>query len=302
MSNLEQETGLEPLRVGEILDRSFRLLPKVWRPLLFPITLLSFFSAFSQLLNSYNQNSTGSFDGSLLQITLMVFSVIVAIILGIISTYLFYLLIDICSDAWLGKNVNLSQSLEKLTFKKALQLVMLGVFIMLLIGAIATILMIVYLIILFVLGSVSKYLSWIPLILLVPAILVFSAKVGMAFHVFLLEGKKSKESIKRSYKLMTAPKSVSWYSLSHPLLRWSGIYLVVLIISLFPNLIFPSIGGAVSTFGSDSLILSSIMSFPIYFISAFLGYIASIFGSLAYVGLYYDLRVRYEGFGLLSQD
>lgn len=298
MNNLEQETGLEPLRVGEILDRSFRLLPRVWKPLLTPILLLSLFSAFIQLLNSISQSSAYSFDGGLLSIAMKVIPVIATIILGFISTYIFYLLIDICSDAWLGKNVNLRKSLDNLTFKKVLKLLLLGFSIMLTIGIITSVLMVTYVLLSFILGSVSKYLSWLPLFFLVPIVLVFSAKLGMAFHVCLLEGKENRESMKKSYKLMTAPKSIPWYSLSHPLLRWSGIYIVVLLISLLPNAIFPAIGGAMSGFG----LLVTILSFPVFFISAFLGYLATIYSSLAYIGLYYDLRVRYEGFGLISED
>lgn len=256
---------LEPMRVGEILDRSFKLLPRLAKPLIPIYLLLSLLSTASTYLN-YGLQHEGGFASSLLLIPIGLFQ-------WIIFYYFYVLVVFAGRDAWLNYEVTLQQARREVTFMRVLKVFALGWIVMLA--------SLVY-----------------ALLLIIPGIVYFVNRVP-AIYILLLENKKIFDSLRQSKRLMTHHPGIAWWSTKTPMMRVSAIMLITMILNFLPGII----SGANMFFNAleHGGVKMGWLDLAILFTSNILTLVCSTFGYLAMLGFYYDLRTRAEGLDLREE-
>lgn len=134
-----QPTPLEPLTIAQILDRSFRLAPKVFDKLIIPFALLAGLET-AQLLPAVA--ATVHAQG-LMKVAVAVLNVYIALLVMILS-----------ANLWRGAQVSIQQVREQITFGFAVRFFLLGVRIVL-----ATILGLLLLVVPGLIYSINRLLA-----------------------------------------------------------------------------------------------------------------------------------------------
>lgn len=252
---MDVATVPQPMRIGEILDRSLQLLRKMLPEALYPLLII----AGGNTLVQYGFNHANSMDTVAVSF--------LALLAIAVVTWLFYMsCIFLASDFWQNRKTGIREAYSRVTIGLAVRSILLS----LRIGAVTFLLL---------------------LLLIIPGI-VYAVNRLLAYYIFFLEDTTIHESLQRSKFLMTQGK---WYSLSSPLMRVSGLLLITMLISFAVGAV-----GEMSAlhFGSTA---GSAASLVVHFVSQFLQGSLYLFNMLVMVGFYYDLRARYEGYGLIAQ-
>ena len=136
------------------------------------------------------------------------------------------------------------------------------------------------------------------LFLIIPGIIFLGNRVLAGYEILFYDSPVRK-SLKKSKWLMTQK---SWYSTSGPMMRLSGLWVILIIVTwvfAILSLVFMGLitGASLSTFATQTGITRTITSILTGFVTG----LTTIFNSLVMIGFYYDLRVRYEGTDLLAK-
>lgn len=249
----------EPKSIGKILDGGFKFLPKLAKELL-PLLLLV--TALQTLQNSSNTLGSLGLDASVLGIVILA-SYIIAIPFQI---YLYFAQILLASNAWLEKDASLQAVKKRIKFSMLWRVIGLSLRV-----------------------TVITLLGL--LLLIIPGI-VYAVNRVLSYYILIIEDCSIKEALDKSKFLMTQGK---WYQLSSPVMRLTGLWLIIMMVSLIGGL-FVGGGAALGAMG-----FASIISLTALAIGVFVAVIAGLFNLLCFVGFYHDLCARYQGADLMSQ-
>jgi len=251
------------MRIGEIMDRTFQLLPQLIKPLLGISLAIAVLATLSTYLNFELQ------QGSNIIHTLLLF--LPTSILQWILTYYFMLLATFLSDSlWISGSADSANCRAKVTFGKMITAFLLQAAIIL------------------------AGMAWM-LLFIIPGLIYFVNRIP-AINIYLLENLSFRESLRKSKMLMTHCPGIPWYSFRTPMMRISAILLVSMVLNLMPamisgsNVFFNTLQGKLTTFNT--------LDYVINFVASFLTMVFSTFGYLAGVGFYYDIRTRAQGIDL----
>ena len=265
MDNLTQQSSelRSPRRLGEILDQSFPIAFKVVK-VIFPILLLA---ALLTLLDS--EETFAKFEGKVdnkhlsgLQLVIYILRKIAG---GLTGLSIYLLTVPMAAEAWNGREVKLNNIKKYFSFILLLRMLALWIRVS-------------------IIGGLGLLLFVIP-----GAIYILNR--CLAFFPLFLEGLSVKDSLLKSKTLMLHGPSTLF--MSETQWRATGLFMVAMILSFLPMIIF----GAAYT-GSSTL--GKAFTLGIYFLFTLAYFAASIYSNVAILGLYFDLRSRTEGNDLLE--
>lgn len=245
----------EPKSIGKILDGGLKFLPILAKQLLLLLVIVTVLQTL--------QNLQRIFPGGAYTDIIVIASFIIAIPFYL---YLYFAQILLASNAWLGKEVSLQAIKKRIKFSLVWRLLLLTLRIML--------------------------ITALGLLLLVIPGIVYAINRILSYYVLIIEDCSVSEALNKSKFLMTQGR---WYQLSSPPMRITGLYLIVMMISLIASL-FVGGGAAMGLLGFASILSTAILA-----IGVFIANVAGIFNFLCMVGFYHDLCARYEGADLISQ-
>lgn len=286
-------TSLSPMRIGEILDRSVKLLPKIlFRPfVLLTYGLLATVMTMVQIGYSRNPDDPlvlGSF-------------VFASFIVGFFYSYVGVYVSLLASELWHGRAPDRREIAKRSGVKLAIRFLIANWIVGLVTMMSCLPLFAVVIVSAALFHGLPGPLRLIVIltlaaVLLVPPIVYWCNRL-MAGYILVLEQLAISQSIRRSKKLMTDVPGVRWYSFKSPLMRVSGILLILTVVSFTPGL-FAGVS-SFSGFGEDRQIpFQETSSIVMHFVAQLLSAFAQVFGVISIVGFYYDLRSRSEGYDL----
>lgn len=253
-----REANMEPMKLGELLDRSIRLSPAVYKRLFllfFVVAALSVVGQLPQLDGSENPVLAILAAGSVLVSSLMGFYVM------IVSVFL-------SAEYWLGNtSITREEVKQKATFKLALRI--LGLFFVVTAGTI----------------------FW-SLFFLIPGIIYMIRRI-LALYILVYEDLTVKESIAKSKEIMKLGK---WYKSTSPIFRVS----VIGLLSMFFAFVATAGVLGVMYLEASSSNLGLATTFFLMLIATLLQQLFGVFSYVAYAGVYFDARARFEGSDILA--
>jgi hypothetical protein len=268
--------ALQPMGVGEILDAAIKLYRSQWKRLmaivaiaLVPITFLQVF--LTRTLGSPFATDVSSAD---VEGTLITSSVVGLIQLLVVQPFLTAAVAKASADVYLGHAVLVGP-----TFRFAVSRIHSILWISILL-VLVVLLPVVAIGILAVLVDVPELLVFLPILLVIPAIVVF-VRFYFGSTVLVVEGKKGSKALRRSWRLA---KGSFWKVLGTVLLAAIMAGLIEAILSIPGAVAFGAVGPAGWPLYAIGLSLAAILTTP--------------FTTLIAVLLYFDLRIRKEAFDL----
>ena len=198
------------------------------------------------------------------------FSILLTVLLGIFI-WLFGFCISVVTMAmaaehWHGRKITLREGMQRLSVSMLFRFIGLSIRV-----GIITMLGLLLFIVPGVIYAINRILSW---------------------YILVVEDTSIDEAVQKSKFLMTRDR---WYSLSGPYMRVTAIFIVVFIVSMIAGML---------TAGSMALLISDgyvqMAGAVVQFVTLMIQYLAQALSALCYVGLYYDLRARYEGADILD--
>lgn len=257
---------LKPLRVGQILDRAFDLLPMLCRRLGLWLLIIAipYFFCIMVTTATYSMTSQKKLHYSIIEYLLAY------LLLLIISNQFAITCVREAALLWLGK------APEPWTLKKIINppLILSNFFLT------------------FIISIVSALYS---LLLIIPG-LIYSLNRILSNEALILEDLSIGQALRRSKNLMTFHPELPWYSFSTPFMRAGALMTVLSLVGFVPNLLY----GAAYQLGVQQF-GESIYSLPVLLIGIcgqVLVLITLAYNLLAQVAFYIDLRVRQEGLDL----
>lgn len=130
------------------------------------------------------------------------------------------------------------------------------------------------------------------LLLVIPGI-IYSLNRALAPYIFLIEDCSYSEAMSKSKNLMCKEK---WYSLRGPYTKVTAIFILMYL----ANVLFAGIALTLTLYLSHTSSIHLLGYKLLNLIQFLLNVTTSIFVSLCFTGLYYDLSARYEGKDILS--
>ena len=262
---------LRPMRIGEILDRSMRLVKRIF-PGMLPVFLVL---SLLRVLGSSERMKEHPVALGIVGLT----SLIVSIPLSYVVTF-------IASDLWLNRACSVGGAFRRCRLRHYLRTFAVGLIIMVLP---------------FTLAVTAASLAF-PLLGVIPGVLVsvialvvtivFAVNRMLAYYIVLVEDASVGMSLRRSKFLMTQSP---WYSLSGPAIRVSGLLLITTLVAIAIGAL--ANGSLAAAVAGGSLYLEPAKALLVFFGSLLQSGVL-LFSTSAIVGFYYDLRVRYEAFDL----
>lgn len=194
---------------------------------------------------------------------------LLGILLNIIQWFVGLSFVFLLGAEWQGRPISLGQAMKKTTFSFVLKATALSI----------------------VVGIMTALCS---ILLVIPGIIYFLNRV-LAFTCIYFEEVNVAEALSRSKFLMTQEK---WYSLKGPKMRYLGLILVTIILSVVVG------GGGALFMGAADAYISAPFSTPVIYATQFTGalllHILSLYTWTVAVGFYFDLRARYEALDLME--
>lgn len=260
--------ALRPLRVGEILDvaikvytRNFLTLWKIVALVVIPVNVLGAIVTLSTFPDDFLDPDFATQPGSFSEAdaaALIAAQVIVAIASALTVVVATGACMKAVSDVYLGDKPSAGSSL-KFAARRLHSLVWL---------AFLTFLFATLALIAFIVPGVWLWISW-----------------TVAPAALLLEGRKGLKAMRRSFQLVKG--------------RWKQVFGAVLVGTLLAGIVGSAIGalsaGVVLTDAGDSLALTVVVD---TFVSTIAGVLTTPFQAALVAIVYFDLRVRKEGFDL----
>lgn len=241
--------SIQPMTLGRLLDRALKLLPGVFMKFLpFYIVLC--------VLGVIQQVAEGSGNMGLVGVA--------ALVQIVVGFPLFFGVIFMASDKWLGKESTGLQCIRRMNLGLVLRSIWLGIRV--------------------------TVVTMLGLILLVIPGVVYAVNRILAFYVLLIENASVNDSLTKSKALMT---SETWYKMSSPIMRFTGMTILFMVVGGFAAVLL-GVASVVEgeVFGVFSLVIFAVITLVSQLVTAFT--------YICYVGFYYDLRVRYEGSDVMS--
>ncbi|RMG42318.1 MAG: hypothetical protein D6719_06700 [Candidatus Dadabacteria bacterium] len=282
--------SLQPMKVVTILDRGFGILKQVIGRVKF---LLFIYAAVTvTLVIEPHGQEMGIHDhsgSSVLSQALIVFtSGTLALCFKIIITRLAAL-------AWQSKSFPESLK-QEISIGIFIKVVALSTWIIMVTIVLAAISFVPAILIVSLVSAVDSDIKLFSILLLpiaaIPAIIYFVNRV-LAYYALVADDLSISEALKKSKFLMTRG---SWYKLSSPVMRISGLYIVIIIISFITGGVFGA-GALLSVLWKTSMTASVIILLAI---GQVINIIFQMYSVIVLTGFYYDLRARYEGMDLLE--
>ncbi len=257
------------MRIGEILDRALKLLPKIvlTRYILVTFLLITTVSTLLQVSQSV-ANSRGSVRFILINTAA---GFVVSILTTFVTLYLMVLAIKMSSAYWEEKSVNIQELKKTITIGFVVRVFLLWIRVFL----VSCLWMILF---------------------IIPGIIYWCNRL-LAGTILVLENGSISGALERSKKLMTFYPNLHWWSFGTPFMRISGILLLLMILGLMPGILLgPSIFSAIQR--GEQLTFTGLSQIILLFVSQLLTTVFQLYGAIAYVGFYYDLKIRSEGYDL----
>jgi hypothetical protein len=133
-----------------------------------------------------------------------------------------------------------------------------------------------------------------PFLIFFPA-LIYWVNRALAGAVLVLEGQSLEGSIKRSKHLMSHHPGIPWYSFNAPMFRIGGVFLIIMIINIFPALLFMPANLGLGRELFSGALLPAIFDLIAIGFTYTVALLAQAVGHIALIGFYFDLRNRLEG-------
>ena len=281
-----------PMRIGEIIDLSLDLakpLIKSLLPFLLVLPLLDILTIVPSRLMLSPQSGTAL--SSMLAFYLMLFT---KWLLLIYLTTLVYLA---GVNQWYGEEFKVNYLLRgigiKVIFKALLLYFLVTMVVFMVVGGLSFFVISAGTVSFAFLGQFVSYLLIGLLVILGVLFVSYISIAGIfAYCMVVIEGRSVNAAFQRSLRLLISHPGYPIYSAKTPVMRLSGLFLIITIVSLLPNVLLQYTIDPEST-------SSMIYAAPLTYFSSFMTYLIQIFCYLAYLGFYLDLCVRGEGLGLL---
>jgi len=294
--------SLAPSRIGQLLDRSLTMMPRLLsRKLLIAYLGLSLLAVLQAYFNQQLELDSSSLGRtSLLEIGLSWFGVAVfGISISVAELYTSVWVVYRASDVWLSRSI-VTPSPPPGTLKNTFRVALLTVYIFLVTVLYFGILVAPAALAFIFLGGAFGVLAAVALGTLGGLLAIaYLLNRTLSSYPLLLENLSIKQALQRSKSLMTFYPNMNWYSFGTPTMRLSGILLVTTTLGTIPAMVF----GASSTFSSIDFrsTLINAAALILLFIGRFFILVFGSFTSMVMVSFYYDLRARTEGFDILQE-
>lgn len=265
----------EPLRVGEILDASFSMLPQaVNRHLVMPFIVIASISSSSSVALLYLAKKLPVSDDFSLEsfssvITLIGIQIIIGLSIWLINFYIEIMIALISADLWERKPFKLKAILKSITPSVFIRALFLNMNILI---------------------NTLLY----SFLLIIPGVVYMVNRIP-AFYILIFEKCSISDALKRSKTLMCHNPNHPWYSSHSATMRISGILTIVMIFGLIVSLIDPA-----QQLSSTAAKNISFSAFIFSIASHFLLLITIAYRNIAMVGFYKDLKNRIEGYDILE--
>jgi hypothetical protein len=298
---------LHPMGVGQILDRTFRLLrERFWLFLVIMLIPLAVAAGLGVILGLVSAGmglmgaSTGPPMGATFGIGMFFFFLVSLVLLFVLQVWAQGALISAVSETYLGHQTTVSASYKAMLPRLAkliLTLLLMAVLIALAVGVFGALGAVI---ILPLLGQLLGSLGLIGLIVMssvgalffiVPGLLLFLNWL-LADKVVVLEGLGGWAALKRSRELMTALTESGFWK--KPKVKAGLILLVAFLIGMAILLLF-QIPQLILQFLIPENLLALTLIQALYIVGNSL---ATAFAGMAIILYYYDIRIRKEGFDL----
>ncbi len=252
-----RDVRLEPMKLGELLDRSLRLSPLVFKRLFLLFFIVATLSVVAQL-PQFQDSET---------VSMQLLASSSALVSSLMGFYLMLVAVLLSAEYWLGnKEVTREEVKERVTIKLAARVF--GLTIVVSFGT----------------------LFWL-LFLVIPGIIYMLRRV-LAFYILIVEDMTVKESIQKSKQIMKMGK---WYKSNSPIFRISVIGLLSMILGMIAAA--GIVGGVYIGASSSELGLAT---FTVVLLATLLQQLFGVFTYVAYAGVYFDARARFEGSDILA--
>jgi hypothetical protein len=191
-----------PMTIGQILDRSFKLLPGLVRPFL-PVLVISCILTSTQLFGASEMQHGEQLKpgaGPVLNVGAALLNLPFAI-------YRFFAPLMLASEHWRGNLIPAKGLARRITFGLLMRTLGLSIVV--------------------AWGTIFGFI-----LLIIPGI-IFALNRILAFYVLVNESTTTGDAMKRSKKLMSAEP---WYTSSGPKMRVSAIMILGFILAIFPQI------------------------------------------------------------------
>ncbi|MCB0322724.1 MAG: hypothetical protein KDD69_04090 [Bdellovibrionales bacterium] len=247
-----QTTGslrqLEPISLGQLLDRSFRMSPAIFRRLLPFYLLISAAAVLAQLPHLTDAHPSYAFVGIILE--------------TVLSWYTMFAGILLASELWLSNDqVTRLDIASRITWGLVGRTIWLSLVV-----------------------SVGTLVGL--LLLIVPGIIYLVNRL-LAYYLLIIDGKSVNEAIERSKSIMKLGK---WYRSTSPVFRISIVALATMVIGGSAGVVIGGVSAA-----SAAGTVGAVATVIVLFVGSLVAQFVKIFSFVAYTGVYYDAKARFEG-------
>ena len=202
MDNIHTSTALQPMRIGQIMDRSLRLSKELLPKLIVLYVIMAAMQTAVQILPDMQLGDP--FTASILVVGVSILQIIFGFALFLCVTF-------ITAEHWLGNQLSVMDAFRRISFGLILRFIWLSI-------------------------RIGFCMMFFLMLLIVPGIVYFVNRF-LSYYVLLLEDTSTGDALRRSKTIMRHNPGKAWYSPSSPAMRLSGLMLILMLLQLIPGAI-----------------------------------------------------------------